>query len=149
MKTETSPQLLAPALAALARYDRRQARLERPTGRNDNGNRWYAEGRDAEVLSSVREPSRLWPLSQFKACQALPHCERYENADHAVVLAVRRKLKSLGVQANDLAAFEALGLPAPDADVARVMTAAFAVLKLRAERQAACAELNHAYHAAI
>jgi len=139
MKTQALPQtaLIAPALAALARYDRRQARIEYPAGRRDNGGRWYAADRDADVLADVREPSRSWPLSQLKACGSLAHCERYEDADHGAVLAVRRVLKALGIQANDPAAREALGLPALTGDAAKAQAGTWAVFTLRAERNAA------------
>lgn len=144
MKSLTSPDLLAPALAALARYDRRQARLERPQGKSDNGNRWYAHGRDADVLANVREPSRSWPLSQWKACASLPHCERYEQADHASVLVVRRHLKALGLAANDPAAREALGLPTLEGEAGEQQARTWAVLKTRAERNDACTQAYYA-----
>lgn len=134
METQINPAELNKALAALARYDRRQARIERPEGKSDNGGRWYAHGRDADVLADVREPSRSWPLSQLKACGSLAHCERYEDADHATVLAVRRALKVKGLAANDPAAREAFGLPALEGEAGEKQARTWAALKARAER---------------
>jgi hypothetical protein len=144
MKTQTNPVELTKALNALARYDRRQARIERPEGKSDNGGRWYAHGRDADALANVREPSRSWPLSQLKACASLAHCERYEDADHATVLAVRRALKAKGLSANDPAAREAFGLPALEGETGEQQGRTWAALKARAERLVAWEQAYHA-----
>jgi hypothetical protein len=84
------------AVNALQRYERRQTRGENPEGRLD-GVRWYPRGRDAEVMTQVRAPSRAWPWSYRDACRSLAHCERFENAEHADVLEIKRHLKQAGI----------------------------------------------------
>lgn len=88
---------LMKAAAALQRYERRQARSEHPEGEFDKGGRWYPEGKDEEVMGAVRSPSRSFPHSYNLACRSLAHCERYEGADHQVVLTLKRELKKVGI----------------------------------------------------
>ncbi|QWT20741.1 hypothetical protein KPL74_01735 [Bacillus sp. NP157] len=89
------------ALDALARYDRRQGRIgskEYPDGQRDKGGRWYpsaAEDAD-DIIGYFRRPSAAFPMSYFKACFSLSHCEALENADHELVLDVRREAKAAG-----------------------------------------------------
>lgn len=92
---------LIKAAAALQRYERRQARLEHPEGKFDKGGRWYPEGRDEEVMGAVRSPSRSFPHSYNLACRSLAHCERYEGADHQVVLMLKRELNKAGIDDYD------------------------------------------------
>lgn len=91
-----TPDLMK-AAAALRRYERRQARDEHPEGAFDKGGRWYPKGKDEEVMGSVRSPSRSFPNSYNLACRSLAHCERYEGADHQIVLALKREFKKAGV----------------------------------------------------
>jgi hypothetical protein len=97
-----------PALAALVRYERRQARIEHPSGSFDKAKRWYPTGRDEEVIDAGRSPSRSYPNSYNAACRSLAHCERYEEADHQTVLRLKRKLKKAGVLATDESAMTIL-----------------------------------------
>jgi hypothetical protein len=97
-----------PAFAALSRYERRQARIEHPSGSFDKAKRWYPSGRDEEVIDFGRSPSRSYPNSYNFACRSLAHCERYEEADHQVVLRLKRELKKLDVGAIDANAKELL-----------------------------------------
>lgn len=92
---------LMKAAAAIRRYERRQARLEHPEGQFDKGGRWYPEGMDKEVMGAVRSPSRSYPHSYNLACRSLAHCERYEGADHQVVLILKRELKKAGIEDYD------------------------------------------------
>ncbi len=94
--TEMSGAQFNAAVKALQRYERRQTRGENPEGRLD-GVRWYPLGRDAEVMTQVRAPSRAWPWSYRDACRSLAHCERFENAEHANVLEIKRHLKQAGI----------------------------------------------------
>lgn len=91
---------LSTALAALMRYERRQARTEYPAGGFDKAKRWYPAGRDEEVMDAGRSPTRSYPNSFNLACRSLAHCERYEGADHEVVLKLKRELKKAGIQAT-------------------------------------------------
>lgn len=90
------------ALDALARYDRRQGRIgskEYPDGQRDKGGRWYpsaAEDAD-DIRGCFRPPSAAFPMSYFKACFSLSHCEALEEADHRVVLSIRREAKAAGL----------------------------------------------------
>lgn len=97
-----------PALAALVRYERRQARIEHPSGSFDKAKRWYPTGRDEEVIDAGRSPSRSYPNSYNLACRSLAHCERYQDADHQVVLRLKRELKKAGVKAVDASAVAVL-----------------------------------------
>jgi hypothetical protein len=112
MANKTSIKLTAKqfnqAIAALARYERRQARIEHPQGDFDNAKRFYPTGPDADALGSVRSPSRGWPNSYNLACRSLPHCERLEGADHAVVLMMKRELKKANLYATSPGAAEVL-----------------------------------------
>ncbi len=47
-------------------YCELKERIIHPTGKFDNGGRWYAENSD---LISCRTPSRAWPYSQMSACR--------------------------------------------------------------------------------
>lgn len=90
------------ALDALARYDRRQGRngpKEYPDGQRDKAGRWYpSASEDADdVIGYFRRPSAAFPMSYFKACFSLSHCEALENADHELVLDVRREAKAAGL----------------------------------------------------
>jgi len=96
------------AFQALARYEKRQARLEHPEGSFDRAARWYPSGRDSQVISFVREPSRSFPNSYNLSCRSLAHCERYEDADHDIVLLMRRALKKNDMTASDDGAREYL-----------------------------------------
>lgn len=90
-----------PAFAALARYERRQARIEHPSGSFDKAKRWYPSGRDEEVIDAGRSPSRSYPNSYNAACRSLAHCERFDEADHQTVLRLKRELKKAGAKASD------------------------------------------------
>ena len=102
------PNQLLKAASALRRYQRRQARLEHPQGKFDKGGRWYPEGKDEEVMGAVRSPSRSFPNSYNLACRSLAHCERLEDADHQVVLLIKRELKKAGIEDFDSEEAEAL-----------------------------------------
>lgn len=100
-KTPISFEQFHAAFAALVRYERRQARIEHPAGSFDKAKRWYPSGRDEEVIDAGRSPSRSYPNSYNAACRSLAHCERYDEADHQVVLRLKRELKKAGANAND------------------------------------------------
>ncbi|NBB81109.1 MAG: hypothetical protein GVY36_17000 [Verrucomicrobia bacterium] len=77
--TENTPnreEILAACL-----YLKRRDREAHPEGYFDKAGRWYSSGRDAEVMTVCRLPSRAWPLSEMHACRALCHCARYHDAD--------------------------------------------------------------------
>ena len=123
--TPLTTEQFQPALAALVRYERRQARIEHPSGSFDKAKRWYPNGRDEEVMDAGRSPSRSYPNSYNLACRSLAHCERYEDADHQIVLLLKRELKKAGVKAADASAMAILrstlldrGLPKASAAVA-------------------------------
>lgn len=99
-KINIGPEDLSKALAALIRYERRQSRKEHPAGSFDKAKRWYPAGRDEEVMLGGRSPTRSYPNSYNLACRSLAHCERYENADHEVVLRLKRELKKAGIEAT-------------------------------------------------
>ncbi|CAE6816042.1 hypothetical protein [Xanthomonas arboricola] len=114
------------AFAALTRYERRQARTEHPAGSFDNARRWYPSGRDEDVMEGGRSPSRAYPNAYNLACRSLGHCERYEEADHQVVLLLKRELKKADLEATTEGASEALraalldkSLPAASADASK------------------------------
>lgn len=89
----TEPEIHAALRAVEAYWTGR-----RPQGTSDRGGRWYpsqAERRDCCDL--IREPSRSWPLSLLKHCQTLAHIEAREGARHEVVRAVKKELKTLGL----------------------------------------------------
>jgi hypothetical protein len=65
------------ALLAAILYVLRRDRDEHPTGHFDNARRWYASGRDKEVLAWCRQPSRAYPWSEMRSCCSLRHCCRY------------------------------------------------------------------------
>lgn len=112
-----------PAFAALLRYERRQARIEHPSGSFDKAKRWYPSGRDEDVIDFGRSPSRSYPNSYNLACRSLAHCERYEEADHQVVLCLKRELKKLGVGATDANAKELLRAALLDRELPQANTA--------------------------
>ena len=99
-KVLISPLDFSAAVAALMRYERRQARTEHPAGSFDKAKRWYPAGRDEEIMEAGRSPTRSYPNSYNLACRSLAHCERYEGADHQVVLKLKRELKKAGIQAT-------------------------------------------------
>jgi hypothetical protein len=47
-------------------YQELKERMIHPSGKFDNGGRWYAENAD---LISCRTPSRAWPYSEMQACR--------------------------------------------------------------------------------
>lgn len=107
-KIAITSQQFTKALAALTRYERRQARWEHPEGSFDNAKRWYPSGRDEDVIDAGRCPSRAYPNSYNLACRSLAHCERYEEADHQVVLLLKRELKKAELEATSKGAAEIL-----------------------------------------
>jgi len=78
-------------LKAALMYLERQVGAAHPEGRKDNGGRFYPSGRDFEVLANVREPTRTYPWSYYKACLSIKHCSAYYEAD---AKAVRKAAKS-------------------------------------------------------
>ena len=107
-KIAITSQQFTKAFAALTRYERRQARREHPEGSFDNAKRWYPSGRDEVVIDTGRSPSRAYPNSYNLACRSLAHCERYEEADHQVVLLLKRELKKADLEATSTGAAEVL-----------------------------------------
>lgn len=86
---------LIPAVQALDTYELRKSRDEHPEGEFDNAGRWYPSAREnCGVTRWARPPSQAWPYSYLIACRSLDHCERLYDADHDVVLAVRRLRKN-------------------------------------------------------
>lgn len=84
------------AIAAIARYQRRQERTEHPEGEFDSGGRWYPSLRENHgVTQHIRPPSLTYPNSLMLACRSLRHCEAIEGADHRVTLLVQRWIKHL------------------------------------------------------
>jgi len=95
-----SDEAFTRALGALQRYQRRQARDEHPDGKFDSVKRWYPSAdEDCGVTSYTRSPSRAFPNSYMTACRTLAHCEVLDEADHDVVLLIRRWLKAQGLEA--------------------------------------------------
>ena len=47
-------------------YSELKIRQIHPSGKFDNGGRWYATNSD---LISCRTPSRAWPYSEMRACR--------------------------------------------------------------------------------
>ena len=107
-KIAVTSQQFTKAFAALTRYERRQTRTEHPAGSFDNAKRWYPSGRDGDVIDAGRSPSRAYPNSYNLACRSLAHCERYEEADHQVVLLLKRELKKADLEATSNGAAEVL-----------------------------------------
>ena len=60
-------------------YEMLKDRVIHPSGKFDNGGRFYAENGH---LISVRQPSRRWPYSQLQACRTLKYvkavCTHYK-----------------------------------------------------------------------
>lgn len=88
---------LEAAYNALTTHCRRVARIEHPEGTWDNAGRFYPRGLDATVHMGVRSPSRAWPHSYMLRCRTLEHCELIYDADHDLVLALRRCMKAQGI----------------------------------------------------
>ena len=90
LRTLTSAQSI-PALMAAILFILRRDRDEHPCGQFDNAGRWYAKGRDYEVLARCRAPSRAFPWSQMSSCRTLRHCCRYYDihADKDYLAAMR------------------------------------------------------------
>lgn len=74
--TEHHAEIMAACL-----YLKRRNREAHPEGTFDSAGRWYAKGRDAEVMTVCRLPSWAWPFSEMHTCRALSHCARYHDAD--------------------------------------------------------------------
>jgi len=74
--TPNSAEILAACL-----YLKRRDREAHPEGHFDQGGRWYSEGRDAQVMTLCRLPSRRWPFPEMHTCRTLSHCARYHDAD--------------------------------------------------------------------
>jgi hypothetical protein len=69
----------------------------RSEGSTDRAGRWYPSRSELqECCSSIREPSRSWPLPLLKHCQTLAHIEAREGVSHEVVLEVKKELKAQG-----------------------------------------------------
>lgn len=88
LKTAIGPELRAACL-----YIQRRNRSVHPEGYFDRAGRWFAQGRDAEVMEPCRTPSRAWPYSEMNTCRSLNHCAKYFDADplvtHRIVTAIR------------------------------------------------------------
>lgn len=55
-------------------YERRQARIEHPSGRTDNGGRWYpSDDEHCDCCNMVRQPSRAYPWSLMVHCRTKKH----------------------------------------------------------------------------
>ena len=68
---------------ARAMYERRQARDEHPSGKFDNGGRWYpSDEEECGCCGSVRSPSRAWPYSYMTHCRSLHHCQKLWEKQH-------------------------------------------------------------------
>lgn len=77
--TENTPN--REEILAACFYLKRRDRDAHPEGYFDQAGRWYAQGRDAQVMTLCRLPSRAWPFSENHACRTLSHCARYHDAD--------------------------------------------------------------------
>lgn len=91
--TENTPnrdEILAACL-----YLKRRDRAEHPEGHFDKAGRWYSEGRDAEVMTLCRLPSRAWPLSEMHTCRTLSHCARYHDADELTTRRIANVIEHL------------------------------------------------------
>lgn len=99
---------LEAAYNALTTHCRRAARIEHPEGTMDNAGRFYPKGLDATVHMGVRSPSRAWPYSYMLRCRTLEHCELIYDADHDLVLALRRVMKAQGIDPCHAPSIESL-----------------------------------------
>ena len=54
-------------------YEKLKNREIHPSGKFDNGGRWYADNAD---LICVRNPSRAYPYSEMSACRTLKYVRK-------------------------------------------------------------------------
>lgn len=93
--SESLKTAIGPELRAACLYIQRRNRSAHPDGYFDRGGRWFAQGRDAEVMEPCRTPSRAWPYSQMDACRSLKHCANYFDADPLVTRRIVTAIKHL------------------------------------------------------
>lgn len=59
---------------AAEEYISRRDRMSHPSGRQDNGGRWYpSDDERCSCCNSVRSPSRSWPWSYMTHCRTINH----------------------------------------------------------------------------
>ena len=79
----------------------------RPSGRSDNGGRWYPHA-DCDCCRGIRSPSRTWPWSLYVHAHSLEHRAQEEGSNLDAARAVRTSLKSTGIEIDKLSKPEEL-----------------------------------------
>lgn len=78
------------ALAAVLRFDRRQAGREQASGRFDTRGHWVPDREEAVALhASARLPNGRYPKALRMACNSLRHCATLEGADFDATIWVK------------------------------------------------------------
>ncbi len=110
MLTGSDMASLLQQVEAAIEYLRRKNRISHPSGKCDNGGRWYPFGKDEQVMASVRAPSREWPWSYMHACRTVGHCARLYDIDEqelrGIVRAINKGIDKTGNLAIQLADLE-------------------------------------------
>lgn len=85
--------------AGLARYERRKAGGEFPSGGKDRAGRWYPSDDENvdDYTSHLRSPSRSWPWSLFKGAFTLDHCLALDGGTRACVSLLRKKVRGVAL----------------------------------------------------
>lgn len=79
-------------IQAAHEYLLRKHGYSKPSGRTDNGGRWYPDPTEScDCCNHVRAPSRAWPWPIFKHCFSLYHVANLYEADSKEVRKLCRK----------------------------------------------------------
>jgi hypothetical protein len=77
----------------LQKFKARQERREHPSGDFDKAGRWYPSDEEKQdCCSSIRGPSRRWPMSYMVHCRTLKHVANLMGVD---LKEARKALKDL------------------------------------------------------
>lgn len=80
---------------AAQEYLDRQSRKSHPSGRTDNGGRWYPdESEECKCCNSIREPSRTYPWSLMNHCRTATHVATLYNVSRKDLLKSIKELKN-------------------------------------------------------
>lgn len=98
MSEKTAQQLVTGELRKIAiECIDRQNRKTHPSGKTDNGGRWYpSEDEHCKCCDNVRSPSRAFPWSYMTHCRSIRHISNLHNVDEKALRWAVKCIKANG-----------------------------------------------------
>lgn len=94
------PDRIGKALVALTTYLRRSKGLDKPDGTWDRSGRFYPsdwEDANGDLTLRIREPSRSYPTTYWKAAHSLRHCAAVASSTEEDVKLTKKILEDIGL----------------------------------------------------